>query len=301
MISKGNDSEDPSQYRPITCLPTIYKILTSIISTKITTHLEYNNIIAEEQKGCRRGHMGCKEQLIIDSIIHRQAIAKNRNLHCTYIDYRKAFDSIPHPWLLRILEIYKINSKLIDFLTQILPSWKTNLHIRSGCNPVVTREIAVRKGIFQGDSLSPLWFCLALNPLSSLLNKLNTGYSLQNGKKETTISHLIYMDDIKLYASTQKDMKLLIDFTAQFSKDINMQFGLEKRKTLNIKKGKIEPGDQAQEGDIISSMEPDDVYKYLGYQQAKQLDHTKLNKSLITEYIRRVSTICKSQLTGKYL
>ncbi|CAH2226971.1 jg17912 [Pararge aegeria aegeria] len=60
MLPKTKYTTQPSQYRPITCLPTIYKILTSAITIKINLHIEHHNIIAEEQKGCRRGHMGCK-------------------------------------------------------------------------------------------------------------------------------------------------------------------------------------------------------------------------------------------------
>ncbi|XP_039755836.1 uncharacterized protein LOC120630638 [Pararge aegeria] len=170
MLPKTKYTTQPSQYRPITCLPTIYKILTSAITTKINLHVERHNIIAEEQIGCRRGHMGCKEQLVIDSTIHKHATAKNRNLHCTYIDYQKAFDSIPHSWLIKVLEIYKVNPKIIIFLRSIMSHWKTTLQLSNRLNTLVSRQIYIRKGIYQGDSLSPLWFCLALNPLSDLLH-----------------------------------------------------------------------------------------------------------------------------------
>nr|AAA92147.1 reverse transcriptase [Bombyx mori] len=173
MIPKGDFSIEASQYRPITCLPTIYKILTTVITKKINSHIEHNNILAEEQKGCRRGHMGCKEQLIIDSTIMKHATTKNRNLHCTYIDYKKAFDSIPHSWLIQVLEIYKINPIIISFLRNIMTHWQTTLKLKNPPNFVTTRQIAIKKGIYQGDSLSPLWFCLALNPLS--INCIMTG------------------------------------------------------------------------------------------------------------------------------
>lgn len=243
MLPKIKNSEQPSQYRPITCLPTIYKILTSALTSKINSHIEHHNIMAEEQKGCRRGHMGCKEQLIIDSTIHKHATTKNRNLHCTYIDYKKAFDSVPHSWLIKILEIYKINPKIINFLRNIMPQWKTTLQINCKPNPITTRQISIKKGIYQGDSLSPLWFCLALNPLSHLLQRCRAGYCLKNNTENTTISHLIYMDDIKLYSQSEKEMKKLVEATTEFSKDINMQFGLDKCKTLHIIRGKIRPGD----------------------------------------------------------
>jgi GTPase SAR1 family protein len=67
-----NDCTDPSKCRPITCLPTIYKILTSCISDKIHKHLQDNKITADQQKGCARNTRGCKEQLLIDSIILEQ-------------------------------------------------------------------------------------------------------------------------------------------------------------------------------------------------------------------------------------
>lgn len=302
MLPKIQNSTQPSQYRPITCLPTIYKIITATITKKITTHIEHHGVLAEEQKGCRRGHMGCKEQLVIDSTIHKHAASKNRNLHCTYIDYKKAFDSIPHSWLIQILQIYKINAGIINFLHNIMTHWKTTLQLNQYDRSVTTRQIQITKGIYQGDSLSPLWFCLALNPLSNLLHKCRTGYNLNNNSKSTIVSHLIYMDDIKLYSKTEKDMKKLIDVTAEFSKDINMQFGLDKCKTIHIIKGKIQSGDYTVNNtDIISAMESTDLYKYLGYNQLKGLQHTTIKQTLTTEYKRRINAICKTQLSAKHL
>ncbi|XP_054745905.1 putative mediator of RNA polymerase II transcription subunit 24 [Anastrepha obliqua] len=78
---KNNETTNPSNYRPITCLPTLYKIITSTISSKIETHLTQQNVITDEQKGCKKNSQGCKEQLIIDTTIMKQATSKQRNLH----------------------------------------------------------------------------------------------------------------------------------------------------------------------------------------------------------------------------
>jgi hypothetical protein len=66
LITKDENTEDPSKFRPITCLPTVYKIFTLVITQKIYQHIETCNIISEEQKGCRKNSRGCKEQIIID-------------------------------------------------------------------------------------------------------------------------------------------------------------------------------------------------------------------------------------------
>lgn len=57
---KSEDTQNPANYRPITCLPTLYKIITSLITQKIDNHLTQNDIILEEQKGCRKNSRGCK-------------------------------------------------------------------------------------------------------------------------------------------------------------------------------------------------------------------------------------------------
>ena len=69
LIPKLTSTNNPKNYRPITCLPTMYKILTSIIANRIYKHLEQNLLIPQEQKGCRRGSYGCKDQLLINEMI----------------------------------------------------------------------------------------------------------------------------------------------------------------------------------------------------------------------------------------
>jgi len=101
--------------------------------------------------------------------------------------------------------------------------------------------IHIQLGIYQGDSLSPLWFCLALNPLSYLLNRTNCGFGIHSGNQERRrLNHLLYMDDIKLYAATNSQLQELLRLTNTFSRDIKIVFGIEKCKTLCIVKGKLE-------------------------------------------------------------
>ena len=61
-----------SNYRPIACLPVMWKLLTGIFADKIYDHLLMNSILPYEQKGCRKGARGTKDQLLIDKVVLKE-------------------------------------------------------------------------------------------------------------------------------------------------------------------------------------------------------------------------------------
>ena len=146
--------------------------------------------------GCRKGNYGCKDQLLINKCVPEEANSKKKkNLSTVWIDYKKAFDSVPHTWIEKCLEIYKVCPTTSKFIVQSMKNWKTNLNLHHANGSVTSRPVNIKSGIFQGDSLSPLLFCLALAPLSTLLNRSNYGYDSQNGN----VNNLFYMDDLKTF------------------------------------------------------------------------------------------------------
>ena len=178
----------PSNYRPMTCLPLMWKLLTGMISEEIYGYLDERNLLPGEQKGCRKKSRGTHDLLFIEKMVLRDA--SQRNLTMTWIDYRKAFDMVPHSWLEECLNIFEIAGKKL--LTKSMKNWRTELS--SGGN--VLGEVHIKRGIFQGDSLSPLLFVIAMIPLSLILRKSRFAYEF-NGERK---NHLMFMDDLKLYA-----------------------------------------------------------------------------------------------------
>jgi hypothetical protein len=105
---KDSDTKNPSKYRPITCLPTIYKIITSCIKVIIYDHCQKLNILNEAQKGCIKESFGCKEQLIIDTIIMEQARKNNGNIYPAFIDYKKPMNLYHIHGYLKFLKFIKL-------------------------------------------------------------------------------------------------------------------------------------------------------------------------------------------------
>ena len=80
-------------------------------------------------------------------------------------------------------------------------------------------------------------FCICLIPLTVQLNGLNTGYKEHITK--TKISHLLYMDDLKLIAKSEEELRKQVLTVKTFSDDIHMDFGLEKCAKITFKKGNL--------------------------------------------------------------
>ena len=95
-------------------------------------------------------------------------------------------------------------------------------------------DITIKCGIYQGDALSPLLFCIVRNPSRAFLDKSAYGSRFKSG---TTINHLLNMGDIKLYAKNEQDIDSLIHLTRVFSFDIGMTFGLAKCGRLIVNRG----------------------------------------------------------------
>ena len=121
-----------------------------------------------------------------------------KNLALAWIDYKKSYDMVPHSWIINSLKMYKISHEAINFIDKTMKTWRVEL--TAGGRSLT--ETKIQRGIFQRDALSPLIFLIAMMPLNHILRKGIAGYKLS--RSQENISHLIYMDDIKLFAKNEK-------------------------------------------------------------------------------------------------
>ena len=184
----GNSVEN---FRPIICLPLMWKLLTSIILEDMYCFIENENLPSEEQKGCRTKNNGTKDQLMIDKTILKDCWKRRKNLAMEQIDYRKTQDFVPHGWILECLDMLGIADNVRSFLEKNTTKQKLLLNL----NGSDLCEVDVNRGIFQGDSLSPLIFVICMIPLSLLLRKVQA--SCEWGRKEFKLNHFLFINDLK--------------------------------------------------------------------------------------------------------
>ena len=85
----------------------MWKLLTGILANEMYEFLDKNNIFPEEQKWCKRKSTGTKDQLLIDKAVMKDCKVRKTNLGMAWIDYRKAFDMVPHSWILECMSMLK--------------------------------------------------------------------------------------------------------------------------------------------------------------------------------------------------
>ena len=251
-------------------------------------------LLPHEQKGGRKQARGTKDQVLIDKMILRNCKRRQTGLAMGWIDYKKAYDMIPHSWILKCLEIFGVADNIAELVKNSMTEWETEL--TSGNK--MLGKVKINRGIFQGDSLSPLLFVVTLIPLSMILRDVKAGYHMGNGKK---VNHLLFMDDLKLYGKTGKQLQTLVNTVRVFSEDIRMEFGISKCATLVMKRGRYKSSDGIilPNEEVIKEVDMEEGYKYLGVLEADGMKDSKMKDKITKEYFRRIRVILKSKLNGR--
>ena len=166
--------------------------------------------------------------------------------------------------MLKCLKMLGIASNITALIEKAMEKW--NVDLMAGNEKL--GNVPIRRGIFQGDSLSPRLFVLALIPLTIILRKMKAGY--QFGTQRLSTNHLLFMDDLELCVKDEKQLDSLVNTVQIFSLDIGMEFGIDKSGILVMKRGRCKksegiklPNDQE-----IKEINVDNGHKYLGILEA---------------------------------
>ena len=148
-------------------------------------HLDTHGLLAEEQRGFRP-RRSCSTQLLETFDAWSKLLDEGTALDVIYLDFRKAFDSVPHTRLLLKLKSYGVSGKLLCWIEAFL-SGRSQLVSLGGCHSSMTK---VTSRVLQGSVLGPLLFLLYVNDLPEVVNcpvklfandtKLFSGMCFQN-------------------------------------------------------------------------------------------------------------------------
>lgn len=219
-IHKSGDKTAASNYRPISITSILCRMLESIIKTVVTDHCNDNNIFSDSQYGFRQ-RRGCILQLLKVFDDWSRFIDSDIPVDAVFLDFRKAFDCVPHKRLLLKIEKLGISGNLLKWIKDFL----TNRQQRVLINGISSEWTEVSSGVPQGSVLGPLLFILYVNDLPS----------------EVSSFCKLFADDAKLYKELRnlEDFEMIqndLDKLCQWTIKWLMFFNVNKCKILHIGK-----------------------------------------------------------------
>ena len=197
-IHKDGDISNIKNFRPISVLPFISKIFEKLMLARLVRYLDLNNVLNNRQFGFRHD-LGTSDALIDFLTKIYDAFNANEYTLCAFIDFKKAFDTVPHDILICKLNHYGVRGNILKWFKSYLSDRKMFIEF----NGVSSSLCDVTFGVPQGTVLGPFLFIIYIN---DILNST------------TVLRFLLYADDTTIFYSG----KSLNDLFNVFNREIEL-------------------------------------------------------------------------------
>ena len=218
----------------------------------------------------------------------------HRNLAVAFYDYKKAYDKVHHDWMIRVYEWIGIPKNVIMLIHELMSKWKTRLEIWNGSEKMTSRWIRILCGFLQGNSHSPVGFCISEIPICILLQH-SRGYGMgEPGNCFVKRTHSLFVDDLKVYQESHEALEIVNEIIVQASHDTGACYGVSKYAEIIFKNGKMARGEGLQVlEERMKTMDPDEneTYKFLGIEQAVGIRMLKRMKIIINTELNDANLI----------
>lgn len=233
-LHKKGEKSDVNNYRGISLLSVPYKILSACLLRRAQEQLE--PLIGEYQAGFRP-HRSCTEQIF--NLKSTLKIRATRNLPtiCTFVDFRKAYDSIDRQSLFNILEENNLDPKTRRLIQETLTDTTSKVKF----NGEISQPFPIKTGVRQGDGLSPLLFNIVLDKVikewEKEMKNQNIWRPIRLGRErdDINVTCLAFADDLAILSGDERTAVHQIEVLKECSEKVGLQISFSKTEFMATK------------------------------------------------------------------
>lgn len=279
-IYKSKEKDSFSNYRPISLLPAISKILEKVMHVRLHNFFVQHNLLFKSQYGFRekRSTTQAVLEFITDTV---ESLENNCSTLGVFLDLSKAFDTINHTILLDKLYFYGIRGVVHEWIKSYLSN--RSQYVSYGGQKSATKPTMC--GVPQGSILGPLLFIIYTNDLPNCLNSAKS---------------VIFADDTTVYQSSKDIKELYINMNREL--DSLSDWFRANKLSLNVSKSNFmlftNKKNSTGNNNLIKiggiTIEQTTTVKFLGMymdENLKWYEHTRICKSKIASSIYAINKV----------
>ena len=249
MIPKTGDPTNPGNGRPVAILNITYKICTRMVYKRVKLILEVQQ--SKDQIGFRSS-VGVDDAFAVFENVCSKSMEWSVPMWCASLDLRKAFDRIEYN---ELFDALKVQGVPYAYLKLIASSYHDQVGLVQG------RQFPIKRGVKQGDVLSPLLFNAGLEHAMRKWKLRIQHCGLHCGHNELLLN-VRYADDLMLYARSDTDLASMVECLVEELAAVGLTLNTSKTKILTTESLK-EPMFLAIGGDRIEVLHGEQNHKYL--------------------------------------
>ena len=250
--------------------------------------LEENNVIAENQAGFRREYSTIDQIYNLYAIVEKTLSQKRRKLYVAFIDFQKAFDTVQHNKLLKVLKDEGVKGKYFCVLKAMYESLVSCVR----CNETYSEYFDCPVGVRQGCGLSPTLFSLFINQLANHVN--STGiHGVQLLPTYMEIFILLFADDVALISTSPGGLQAQLNSLKECCHNLGLTVNMNKTKIMVFRKGgylgiREKWFFDGKQIEVVNS------YCYLGFTFTTMLSWNIGTKHLVTKAKKALYLLCRA-------
>ena len=253
-IHKKGALDNPENYRGIALISCLAKLFYAILNNRLMDYCLTHNILSPSQLGFLAGNRTSDAHIIIYNLINEYCHKRGLKIYSCFVDFSKAFDSVPRKIMFQKLLDIGITEKFYDLIKFIYEGDQLCIKI----NNAITPSIKTMMGVRQGCVLSPLLFNIFMADFQRSLPP-DVGVHLS---ETTRLNCILWADDIILLAESEEGLNQLLGGLKTYTDKNELKVNTDKTKCMIFNK----TGRLIRRDFYLGASKLENVrsYKYLG-------------------------------------